>query len=65
MSTGVAESTVEEAALSWFEELGYAVIHGPEIAPGELFSERESGHSSYFQGIRVIGNVSITIRAWG
>lgn len=42
MSTGVAESTVEEAALGWFEELGYGVVHGPEIAPGELFAERES-----------------------
>jgi type I restriction enzyme, R subunit len=40
--SGVAESTVEEAALSWFEELGYTVVHGPEIAPGELFAERDS-----------------------
>ena len=39
---GVVESTVEEAALSWFEELGYTVVHGPDIAPGELFAERES-----------------------
>jgi len=30
---GVTESTVEDAALSWFEELGYAVLHGPEIEP--------------------------------
>lgn len=42
MSTGVVESTVEDAALSWFAELGYAVVHGPEIAPGELFAERQS-----------------------
>jgi type I restriction enzyme R subunit len=41
MTVGVVESTVEEAALSWFEELGYAVVHGPDIAPGELFAERE------------------------
>jgi type I restriction enzyme, R subunit len=40
--TGVVESTVEEASLSWFEELGYAVVHGPEIAPGDLFAERQS-----------------------
>ena len=39
--TGVVESTVEEAALSWFEELGYAIVHGPDIAPGELFAERD------------------------
>src|SRR5258708_25049057 len=42
MKTTVVESTVEEAALSWFEELDYAVVHGPDIAPGELFAERES-----------------------
>ena len=28
------ESTVEHAALTWFGELGYAVGHGPHIAPG-------------------------------
>jgi hypothetical protein len=34
--TAVAESTVEEAALSRFEELGYTIVHGPDIAPGDL-----------------------------
>ena len=29
------ESIVEDAALEWFGELGYAVGHGPHIAPGE------------------------------
>jgi len=29
------ESIVEEAALEWFGELGYAVGHGPHLAPGE------------------------------
>lgn len=38
----ITESTVEEAALSWFEDLGYAVLSGPNISPGELFSERSS-----------------------
>src|SRR5258708_18752656 len=42
MSTGVVESTVEDAALSWFAELGYTVVHGPEIAPAELFAGRQS-----------------------
>jgi len=41
-TAGVVESTVEEATLAWFGELGYAVVHGPTIAPGELFVERES-----------------------
>lgn len=36
------ESHVEDAALSWFEELGYSVGHGPHLAPGEQASERES-----------------------
>ncbi len=28
------ESVVEEAALDWLEALGYAVLHGPDIAGG-------------------------------
>lgn len=36
------ESTVEEAALSWFEELGYGVVYGPDIAPGEPGAMRDS-----------------------
>jgi type I restriction enzyme R subunit len=35
------ELTVEEAALGWLERLGYAVMQGPEVAPGELFAERQ------------------------
>jgi hypothetical protein len=27
------ESIVEDAALTWFGEMGYAVGHGPQIAP--------------------------------
>ncbi len=36
------ESMVEDAALSWFGELGYTVGHGPETAPGEPAAERAS-----------------------
>jgi type I restriction enzyme R subunit len=36
------ESIVEEAALSWFAELGYTVAHGPHLAPGEATAERDS-----------------------
>ena len=36
------ESTVEDAALSWFGDLGYAVLHGPDIAPGEPAAERDT-----------------------
>jgi len=34
------ESVVEDAALQWFGELGFASKHGPHIAPGELAEER-------------------------
>jgi type I restriction enzyme R subunit len=36
------EAIVEEAALQWFGELGYAIGHGPPLAPGEPAGERES-----------------------
>ena len=36
------ESTVEDAALEWFGALGYAVGHGPHLAPGEPAAERDS-----------------------
>src|SRR5713226_1274546 len=34
------ESIVEDAALAWLESLGYAVLHGPDIAAGMLGAER-------------------------
>ena len=37
---GFTESVVEEAALEWLGALQYAVVHGPDIAPGELLAER-------------------------
>ncbi len=36
------ESIIEEAALEWFAELGYAVGHGPQMAPGEVAAERDA-----------------------
>ena len=38
----ITESTVEVAALSWFDELGYAVAHGLDLSPGEAAAERAS-----------------------
>jgi type I restriction enzyme R subunit len=38
----LTETIVEDAALEWFGELGYAVGHGPQMAPGEPAAERES-----------------------
>ncbi len=36
------ECIVEDAAPTWFEELGYAVGHGPHLARGETPAERDS-----------------------
>ena len=38
--TGINESLVEDAALAWLETLGYAVLHGPDIAIGMPNAER-------------------------
>jgi type I restriction enzyme R subunit len=38
----INENTVEQAAIEWFEELGYAYLAGPSIAPGEPGAERDS-----------------------
>src|SRR5438132_4848172 len=46
------ESLVEEAALSWFKELAYAVAHAPHLAPGEIAAERKS-----FSDVVLIGRL--------
>jgi type I restriction enzyme, R subunit len=38
------ETTVEDAVLVWAEELGFCILHGPEIAPDEPAAERGSFH---------------------
>ena len=40
--SGISESHVEEAALEWLAELGYAVLHGPDISPDGPTPERVS-----------------------
>jgi len=40
MRYGFAESEVEDAALIWLEGIGWSIKPGPEIAPGEIFAER-------------------------
>ncbi|HEX7011554.1 MAG TPA: type I restriction endonuclease subunit R [Steroidobacteraceae bacterium] len=39
--TRLRESDVEASALDWLKCLGYAVLHGADIAPGESAAERE------------------------
>jgi type I restriction enzyme R subunit len=51
------ESIVEEAALEWFGELGYAIEHGPQIAPGEPAAERDS-----FGDVVLAGRLRAAIR---
>jgi len=45
--SGVNESTLESAALEWLASLGYAVLHGPDIAPEQPAAERTSFAESH------------------
>ncbi len=38
----MSEDTVEQAALEWLADIGYDIVHGPDIAPGEPAAERTS-----------------------
>ena len=40
MTAGFAESTVEAAALAWLADVGWAILHGPDIAAGLAGAER-------------------------
>jgi type I restriction enzyme R subunit len=51
------ESIVEDAALTWFGELGYAVGHGPQLAPGDPAAERGS-----FGEVVLVGRLREAIR---
>jgi len=42
MPNPLSESTVEQAALAWLEDLGYQILSGPDVAPDEPTAERES-----------------------
>ena len=50
--TGFSESMLEAAALGWFQALGYAVLPGLQLAPGELTAERES-----FSNVLLLGRL--------
>ena len=38
--TRVSESTVESVTLEWLASLGWAVLHGPDIAPATPAADR-------------------------
>jgi type I restriction enzyme R subunit len=42
--TSITEDVVEQEALAWLESLGYSVLNGLEIAPGEAGAERAFFH---------------------
>ncbi len=42
MNDPLNESSIEEAALSWFTDLGYDIQRGEDIAPGESAAERDA-----------------------
>ncbi|NBV46099.1 MAG: hypothetical protein EBR86_10805 [Planctomycetia bacterium] len=46
----VSDDSVEQATSEWFEELGYAYLAGPGIAPGEPGAERDSYGDVVLQG---------------
>ncbi len=46
----LTESVVEEAALAWLKALGYPIVHGPEIAPGELVAELKDSSQTFLEG---------------
>ncbi|MCX7975094.1 MAG: type I restriction endonuclease subunit R [Candidatus Aminicenantes bacterium] len=45
--TQFVESEVEQVALGWLESLGWNIKYGPDMIPGELFSERD-GYGDVF-----------------
>lgn len=51
------ESTLEDAALEWFAELGYSVNHGPHLAPDEPATERDS-----YSDVVLVGRLREAIR---
>ncbi len=53
----LTESMVEEAAIGWYEELGYAILPGSQLAPGDPSAERES-----FSDVLLVGRLREAIR---
>src|SRR5947207_569124 len=50
--SSLIESGVEQAALSWFKDLDYAIAHAPHLAPGEIAAERSS-----FSDVALVGRL--------
>src|ERR1035437_8353962 len=52
MKSFLAESGVEEVCLNYLYELGWRVLYGPDIAPGEPAAERTSFKHALLEGRR-------------
>ena len=50
MSGFIAESGVEELCLEYFNDLGWQVLYGPDIGPGEANAERSSFRDVFLDG---------------
>jgi len=50
--TYLTESIIEDTALAWYSELGYATLYGGEIAPGEPAAER-----TYYNEVILVGRL--------
>lgn len=46
----ITENVLEEACLSWFSELGWSILHGPDIAPNLPDAEREDYKKVFLMG---------------
>ena len=60
--SSIKEDTVEEAALQWFGEIGFALKHGPLIAPGELAAERTGFGKTVLAKMVVRSHASIILK---
>jgi len=60
------ESIIEAASLEWFGELGYAVGHGSQLAPGEPAAESacalHADRRNYFSELVMIGGLRTAIQ---
>lgn len=56
MTTFIAESAVEEVCLEYFDELGWSVLYGPDIAPEEAHSERTT-----YRDVLLEGRLSVAV----
>jgi len=61
------ESIVEDAALTWFGDLGYAVGHGPQLALGEyagstLTPALSQGERESYGEVVLVGRLREAIR---